>query len=130
VTNLIIGSVLLVGYWLAWFADRNIVASDDTPEYIAFEQAFPLADALLLAVALLAVFKLLRRRPSAIVWMLALGGAGIYLCALDVLYNLEHGTYAKGGPGVIELGINVYVLASGAGAIYFGWRFRRELLAD
>ena len=41
---LIFTATLLVAYWVLWFADSGIVASDHTVQYIAFEQATPLAD--------------------------------------------------------------------------------------
>jgi hypothetical protein len=127
---LIFTSVLLVAYWAAWFGDRGIVASDHTPEYIAFEQSFPLADAWLLGAALMAGVQLWRRRPSALVWLTVLGGAGVYLCALDVLYDLEHGIYAKGQGGAIELAINLITAALSIGLLTWGWRFRHELLGN
>lgn len=70
-------------YWVVWFADRGLLASDDTSGYIAFEQSFPLADAWLAGAALLAAIQLWRRRQSALMWLTILGGAGMYLCAMD-----------------------------------------------
>jgi hypothetical protein len=129
--NLILVPLLILGYWVLWFfVDRSIVASDSTAQYVAFEQAFPLSDAFLMVAAALAALQLWRGRPSALVLLLVLGGGGIYLFGLDVLYDLEHGVYASGGAGLIELGINFYTLISGIGVIYFGWHFQRELLAD
>lgn len=130
--NLILVPLLILGYWVLWFfVDRSVVASDSAAQYVSFEQAFPLSDAFLMATAALAVLQLWRGRPSALVWLLVLGGGGVYLFGLDVLYDLEHGVYANGGgAGLIELGINFYTLMSGVGVIYFGWSFQRELLAD
>jgi hypothetical protein len=125
---LIFTSVLLVAYWVAWFADRGSVASDHAAEYIAFEQSFPLADAWLLAAALIAAVQLSRRRPSALMWLLVLGGAGVYLCALDVLYDLEHGIYTKGHGGAIELTINLLTAALSTGLLASAWHYRHELL--
>lgn len=125
---LIVTSVLLVAYWVLWFADRGIVASDHTAQYIAFEQSFPLADGWLLGAALVAVIQLWRRRPSALMWLFIFGGAGVYLCALDVLYDLEHGIYAKGHGGTSELGIDLATAAMSIGTLMVGWRFRHELL--
>jgi hypothetical protein len=92
---LIFASMLLVAYWAFWLADRNMVASDHTPAYISFEQSFPLADGWLAAAALLAAIQLWRRRPSALMWLMVVGGAGMYLCAMDVLYDLQHRIYTK-----------------------------------
>ncbi|HWG07485.1 MAG TPA: hypothetical protein VN672_00610 [Solirubrobacteraceae bacterium] len=119
---------LLVAYWAAWVGDRRLVASDHTSEYVAFEQAFPLADAWLLGAMLLAVLQLWRRRPSALTWLLVTGGAGIYLCALDVLFDLQHGIYAKPDGGAVELAVNLLTLALGVGLLRFTRRFRSQLL--
>ena len=53
-----------LAYWVLWFADRGIVASEHTAQYIAFEQAAPLADGWLLLTALAAAMHLWRRRPN------------------------------------------------------------------
>jgi hypothetical protein len=127
---LIFTSVLLVAYWVAWFADRGIVASDHTAQYIAFEQSFPLADAWLLTALLVAGIQLWRRRPSALVWMFVVGGAGVYLAALDVLYDLQHGIYTKPQGGAIELAINLVTTVLSIGLLTSGWRFRHELLEN
>jgi hypothetical protein len=124
---LFIAAALLIAYWAAWFTDRSIVASDHTAQYIAFEQAFPLADAWLLGVAVMAAVQLWRRRPSASMWLILVGGAGVYLGALDILYDLQHGIYAKGGGGAIELAINLITVVSSVGVIRFGWGSRRWL---
>jgi hypothetical protein len=119
---------LLFAYWIAWFGDRSLVASDHTAAYVAFEQAFPAADAWLLAAMLMSVLQLSRRRPSALLWLIVTGGAGVYLSALDVLYDLEHGIYAKPQGGITELAINVLTVTLSAGLLRFAWRFRLELL--
>lgn len=124
---LLVAASLIAAYWLAWFADRSIVASDHTATYIAFEQAFPLADAWLLGVAVMAAVQLWRRRPSASMWLILVGGAGLYLGALDILYDLQHRIYAKGGGGAIELAINLITVVSSVGVIRFGWGSRRWL---
>src|ERR1700759_612230 len=93
-------------YWLLWFVDRSAVASDDRPAYVEFENAFPLADAWLAVACLAALVSLRRRSPTALLWLIAAGGGGLYLFGMDVLYDLEHGIYAKGGGGIIEAAIN------------------------
>ncbi len=124
---LLVAASLIVAYWLAWFADRSLVASDHSAQYVAFEQAFPLADAWLLGAAVIAAVQLWRRRPSASMWLILVGGAGIYLGALDILYDLQHGIYARGGGGAIELAINLVTVVSSAGVIRFGWGARSWL---
>ncbi len=119
---------VLVAYWIAWFSDRGLVASDHTTAYIAFEQSFPLADAWLLGAMVIAVAQLRRRRPSALLWLIVIGGAGVYLVALDVLYDLENGIYGKPQGGLLELGINLVTLTLSVALLRFSWRFRSELL--
>jgi hypothetical protein len=125
---LIFVAFLLAAYWLAWLTDRSVVASDHTTEYVAFEQAFPLADAWLFVSVLIAGAQIWRRRPSAFLWLEVVGGVGLYLCALDVLYDLQHGIYGNGASGSIELGINLATAILSIGVMHFGWRFRNELL--
>lgn len=125
---LVFAAVSLAFYWAAWFSDRSLVASGHSSEYVDFEQSFPLADGWLLIAALTAAFTLWRRRPSAVVWLAVVGGASLYLCALDVLYDLEHGIYLK-PRGSTELAINLATASLGIGVLRFGWRFRHKLLA-
>ena len=121
---------LLVLYWAAWQANRGAVASDHTSAYISFEQSFPLADAWLLGAMLMSVRQLRRRRPSALLWLIVTGGAGVYLFALDLLYDLQHGIYGKSSGGVIELAINLLTITLAVGLLSFAWHFRTELLAE
>ncbi len=125
---LILTSVLLAAYWVLWFTDRGVVASDLTSGYVAFEQSFPLADAWLAGAALLAAVQLWRRHPSALMWLMVVGGAAMYLCAMDVLYDLQHGIYGKSHGGSTELAINIATAALSIGVIRFAWRFRQQLL--
>jgi hypothetical protein len=120
--------VLMVGYWVAWIADRGLVASEHSSQYVSFEQAFPLADAWLLTALVATGFQLWRRRPSALAWMFAVGGAGLYLCGMDVLYDVQHHIYTRGHGGLIELAINILTAISSVGIMSFGWRFREQLL--
>lgn len=126
---LIFTAALLVTYWVVWTTDRGIVASNHTAQYIAFEQSFPLADGWLLTAALIAALQLSRRRPSALLWLLVLGGAGVYLCAMDVLYDLQHGIYSRGDGGAIELAINILTAVLSTGLLASAWDFRNEMLA-
>lgn len=123
-------ATLLIAFWGAWFLDRDLVASEHTAEYIAFEQAFQLADAWLLALILLSIVQLLRRSASALLWLLALGGAGLYLLAMDVLYNLRHDIYTDGHAGLIELAINAITATLSVTALGWAWTSRAQLLAD
>ena len=122
-------SALLLAYWMAWYGGgRSWLASSTRPAYVEFEDAFPLADAWLGMCAVLAAEALLRGRRTALLWLLAGGGAGVYLAGMDVLYDLEHGIWFSSGGGLIELGINVITLWASVATLRWGWR-RRTLLA-
>jgi hypothetical protein len=115
-------------YWLLWFGDRSAVASDTRAAYDEFENAFPLADAWLAFACGAALVTLRRRSPLALLWLIAAGGGGLYLFGMDVLYDLEHGIYAKGAGGIIEAAINLITLAFSLVALSWAWTRRDELL--
>jgi hypothetical protein len=126
---LVAAAALLLAYWLTWYlGGRSLLASSDRPAYVEFENAFPLADAWLGACALLAAEALWRRRTTSLLWMLAGGGAGVYLAAMDVLYDLQHDIWTSGGGGAIELAINVITLGASVATLRWAWRRRTLLL--
>jgi hypothetical protein len=126
---LLTGAVVLVLYWAGWLLDRTLLASDTRPAYYEFEAAFALADIWLAFCLVAAARSLAGRRATALLWLLAAGGAGGFLLAIDVLYNLQHGVWFASQRGLVELLRN---LATGAGTIgLFAWTWprRSELLA-
>jgi hypothetical protein len=127
---LLVAAGVLVAYWVAWYADRGLIASDHTATYISFEQAFPLADGWLALACVMSGLSLARRQARALPWLAVTGGAGVYLFALDVLYDLEHGIYGRASGGLTEAAINLLTLALGVGLLRFAWRFQRELLGE
>jgi hypothetical protein len=128
VTVCVAGFVIMVLYWTLWYAARGAIQSDDTKAYYDFENAFPAADAWL-AVCLVATAVTVRRRqPAALFWLLAGGSAGVYLFAMDALYDVEHGIWWKNGGGVVELAINLVTIGVSAGLLRWAWRHRAELL--
>ncbi|WP_157513894.1 hypothetical protein [Nocardia concava] len=122
--------VILTAYWVLWFSARAVVASNERPAYIEFENAFPLADAWLAVCVIAAAVALIKRHATALLWLIAGGGSAVYLFCLDALYDLENGIWwHSGAGGLIELGINVITLAVGVGLLRWAWR-RRALLID
>ena len=129
VVLLVAAATLVVAYWTAWYVHRPWVASSTDPSYVDFENAFPLADGWLAVTALLAAWALNGRRPTALLWLLAAGSAGVYLACMDVLYDLQHGIWWEGGVGgLIELAINVITVSLSVAGLWIGWRYRRTLL--
>jgi hypothetical protein len=125
---LVVAAGVAVLYWVAWFAHRSLVASVHTPAHYQFENAFPLADGWLVLCLLGAAISLWVGRPSALFWLLAGGGAGLYLFAMDTLYDLEHGIWGKGSNGLVELGINIVTLVLSVGILGWAWLRRQPLL--
>jgi hypothetical protein len=123
-------ALLTVSYWVVWYAGgRDLLASAQTPEYFAFENAFPAADGWLALCALISGIHLLRGRSSAIYWLFLTAGCGLYLGLMDVLFDLENGIYLvpKGGDPVavgIEIAINILTVTLGAYVLWWAWRNR------
>ena len=127
-TLLLVAALLIVAYWLAWLTHRSLVASETSLAYYQFEDAFPLADAWLALCLVAASYCLVTSRRAAVFWLLAGGGAGIYLFCMDVLYDLQHGVWGKGGNGVMELLINLLTLGLSLFVLRWTWVRRDALL--
>jgi hypothetical protein len=126
---LLAAALLIAAYWLAWLVHRSLVASETGTAYTQFEDAFPLADGLLALCLVAASYCLWTARRVALFWLLAGGGAGLYLFAMDVLYDLQHGVWGKGANGVTELVINIVTLVLSLFVLRWAWTRRDALLA-
>jgi hypothetical protein len=127
---LVCSTVVMVAYWTLWFAARGVVASSDRQPYLEFENAFPAADGWLTLCLVSAAVTLVGLGPTALLWLLAGGGAGMYLFAEDTLYDLEHGIWWRSGVGgLVELVLNIITLAVSVGLLRWAWRHRAGLLA-
>jgi len=125
-----VAGCLLVAYWVLWWTDRSLIASASTSSYSEFEGAFRLADGWLLFCVFMAAVQLWRRVGSALMWLVAAGGAGTYLLCMDVLYDVQHGIYGAGTGGVIELSLNIITAAFSVTALWWSWHFREKILSD
>jgi hypothetical protein len=125
---LLVAVAVMAAYWVAWFTHRSLVASETSVPYLQFEEAFPLADGWLALCMMAAAFCLLTFRRAALFWLLAGGGAGLYLFGMDVLYDLEHGVWGKGANGATELAINVLTVALSLFVLRWSWVHHAELL--
>ena len=76
---LVVAIVLDLAYWTLWFTERSWIASEHRAAYYQFENAFPLADLWLGITCVLALVALRRHRPTALLWLLCAGRAGVYL---------------------------------------------------
>jgi FtsH-binding integral membrane protein len=123
------GAALVVLYWAGWLLDRTLLASDTRPAYYEFEAAFALADVWLAFCLVAAARARAGRRATALLWLLAAAGAGGFLLAMDVLYNLQHGVWFASQRGLVELLRNLATAAGTIGLFAWTWPRRSELLA-
>jgi hypothetical protein len=126
---LVVAIVLDIVYWTIWFTQRDWIASEHTHAYYEFENAFPLADLWLGLACLLALLALRAGRPSALLWLLCAGSAGLYLFGMDFLYDVENGIFAKGGGGAFEAVVVALTLVFSVTVLSWSWRHRGELLS-
>jgi hypothetical protein len=127
---MLVGALLLdAAYWSIWFTHRDWIASEHTQAYYDFENAFPLADLWLGLACLMALVTLVRRRPSALLWLVATGAAGLYLGCMDLLYDLEHDIFTQGGGGAFEAVIVAVTWVFSITVLRYAWTRRGELLA-
>lgn len=123
-----ISAAATVMYWATFFTSGAVRTSGEAA-YLAFERAFPAADAWLVIAAAISALMLARRDPRALLWGLVAGSSFVYLGLLDTLYNLENGKYASiDGAMAAEVIINLFSLTFGPFLIIYVWRHRRWLL--
>ena len=114
-------------YWVLFFTTGAVQSSQD-PTYLAFERAFPAADAWMGIASVLCAEGLRRRRQWAVVYGIAAGSAYIYLGLMDTLYNLENGMYGLRTTEMwIGASINVFCFVFGPFLMWYVWRYRRWL---
>jgi hypothetical protein len=127
---LVVTAAGTVAYWVAFFAAGGTLHSSDTDAYLAFERAFPAADAWMATAAISAAVGLARRRSWAVLAGIATGSALVFLGLLDVLFNVEQGLYGtRSGAMAVEVVINVFCLATGPFLLAYFWRSRDRLRA-
>jgi hypothetical protein len=126
---LVVAIALDAAYWTIWFTNRDWIASEHTHAYYEFENAFPLADVWLGVACLLALVTLRTGRPSALLWLLCAGSAGLYLFGMDLLYDVQNGIFPKGGGGAIEALVVALTLVFSLTVLTWSWRHRGELLS-
>lgn len=130
----LLAAVAIALYWTAWFTAPSLVqarspAAPDYQIYIAFEQAFPLADSWLAIASLMGALGLWKMRDWGLLFMLLAGGSAIFLGLMDLLYGLQHHTFIPfTQESVISLAIVGLLFAFGPLAICLAWRQRRLLI--
>ena len=127
VAYLVLASAGTAAYWTVFFTSGAVHVRSDAA-YLAFERAFPLADGWMALCALLAATGLWRRRPWGLLFGLLAGSSLVFLGCMDVMWNLNEGSYAiANGAMAAEIVINVFCLAGGPWLITYLWRHRHAL---
>lgn len=121
---LILGAVITVAYWLNYFIAGDVRVLSDT-WYTYFEDAFPVADFWMAACMAAAGIGLWRGTRNGALFGLMAGSALLYLAAMDITFNVEHGLYAllsSSGPMLTEAWINASSLGLGIATLIMSWR--------
>ncbi len=123
VALLVVGAVLIVVYWILYFFAGGMEVLSDI-WYTRYEDAFPVADAWLTVLALVAAYFLLRRNDRmAPFFLAAAGSAGLFLAFMDITFDLENNLYsliATNGNALTELLINIATVAISVVALAYG----------
>jgi len=115
----------IAAYWLTFFAFLADAGWD--PGYVAFERAFPPADAVLACSAAATAEALRRRRALAVPLGLFSAGQFCFLGLLDVTYALQNGGYNLTPAMLAELAVNLSSLGMAGWLGVFLWRCRQSL---
>ncbi len=127
IAYLVVAGIGTTAYWIVFFTSGAVQVTSDAG-YLAFERAFPLADGWMAACALVAALGLARGRPWGLLFGLLAGSSIVFLGCMDVLYNLNEGTYSVGSAAMwAEVAINAFCLLGAPWLILHLWRHRRLL---
>jgi hypothetical protein len=121
---LVLGAVVTLAHWMNYFIAGDVRV---LPEcwYAAFEDSFPIADGWMALCMFVAGVGLWRGTLFGTLYGLMAGSALLYLAAMDITFNIEHGLYAmlpKSGPMLTEAWINASSLGLGVATITMCWR--------
>ncbi len=124
---MVLTAALTAAYWLEWFGKGRVKSSDD-PEYVTFEESFPLADAYMSALYVVAAVQLWRQREAAVASGIAAGSAHVFLALMDLLFDVKRGNLRESTPEMqIEKAIIAASLIFGPLTMVRMWRARRRL---
>jgi len=121
---LIVGAIVTVAYWANYFIAGDVRVLSDY-WYGAFEDSFPVADSWMALCMFVAGIGLWRGQRYGTLSGLMAGSALIYLAAMDITFNVEHGLYAmlpKSGSMITETWINLSSLGLGGATLILCWR--------
>lgn len=119
---MVLAALGTVAYWFAYFTSgATHVRTDEV--YLAFENAFPLADGWMVFCFTLSAYFLWRSDRRAVLWGVAAGSAMIFLGCMDFLFNLEQGHFRAPISAEMwaEIMIVVYCLTFGPSTLWRLW---------
>jgi hypothetical protein len=125
---LVVGALVTLAYWVNYFLFGDVRVLPDY-WYSAFEDSFPVADGWMAVAMIFAGVGLWRGTRAGALWGLIAGSALIYLAAMDITFNVEHGLYALlpgSGPMVTEACINASSFILGIATLVASWRMARS----
>lgn len=114
-------------FWISFFFADVVQISDPHLEevYLAFESAFPVADACLSAVLVIGGVGLLRKKSTGRFFTLIGGSSLVFLGLLDITFNIRHGIYLLGwSEAALNVFINLVCLGAGVFLILMIWKSR------
>lgn len=116
ITQFVVAGGLIL-FWIYFFSVENH-NPHNSPEYLAFERAFPPADLFWLTPALIiSGISVLQDNKLGIILTIATGGSLLFLGLLDVSFNLQNKGYTKSRADAI---VNIIINSAciGMGIIY------------
>lgn len=119
---MVLASLGTLAYWLTYFSSGATQVRNDEV-YLAFENAFPLADAWMGVCYLLSAYFLWRADRRALLWGLCAGSAMIFLGCMDLLFNIEQAHFNEPISAEMwaEILIVVFCLSFGPFTIWRLW---------
>ena len=122
-----VAAALTAAYWVDWFTKGRVQSADD-PEYVTFEESFPLADGYMAVLYIAAARELWKQRPAAVPLGIAAGSANVFLALMDLLFDLRRGNLRESTPEMqIEKAIIGASLVFGPLTMVRLWRARSRL---
>ncbi len=129
---LLFAAVMIPVYWISFFSGSGHITEEKC--YLTFEYAFPAADAWMAIACFLGCVGLLARKQWGVLFALLGGSAGIFLGLMDLLFDLQYGTFLRyslaSGEVATELAILLLLLILGPFVIWYVWTRRESLLKE
>ncbi|MEJ5187486.1 MAG: hypothetical protein WHT46_10465, partial [Candidatus Geothermincolales bacterium] len=110
-------------FWVLFFTGR--IQATETEQDEAFERAFPLADAWMSSLSMLAAWHLWRGEREGEFLGTAAGSSLVFLALMDILYSLENRKYwPLDSDRATMLAIHLWTLGLGSSTLAHLWKTR------